>query len=284
MKKILALTDLSENSAHAVRFAAMLARQMHKKLLLYHSYAVIPVIPSYAGAPWVARDIQHAARLQMARLQELAETVSLAGPEELPKIEVSCGEGSLVTNVKNILEHNDTEIIVMGASSGRRLDHFLNGRDTLDIIRNCHRPVLIVPHNAAPESIQKIILATTFHDRDIPAIHYLVNLAKLLAARLEVTHVQHLHDTADEERLEISFRRLLDSFKYPLITYRKVRGKSVSARLLKEGKEYEADMLALIYHSHNFLADFFEPGTLRRLLAHHNLPVMVLSSQMKVEY
>lgn len=282
MKKILALTDLSENSAHAARFAAMLASQLHKKLLLYHSYAVIPVIPSYAGAPWVARDIQHAARQRLARLQELAETVSLAGPEELP--EVSCGEGSLVNNVKNILEHNDTEIIVMGASSGRLLDHFLNGRDTIDIIRNCHRPVLIVPHNAAPESIRKIILATTFRDRDIPAIHYLVNLAKLLAARLEVTHVQRLHDIADEERLEISFRRLLESFKYPLITYRKVRGKSVSARLLREGKECEADMLVLIYHSHNFLADFFEPGTLRRLLAHHNLPVLVLPSQMKVEY
>ncbi|OCX53916.1 hypothetical protein BEL04_06450 [Mucilaginibacter sp. PPCGB 2223] len=284
MKKILALTDLSENSAHAARFASMLAGQMKKGLILYHSYAVLPVIPSYAGAPWVARDIVYAAKQRKAHLEDLAEQLSaVPGIGSPAKIETSSDEGSLVTNVKKLIKQNDIEMIVMGAASGSRIDHFLNGRDTLAIISTCPCPVLVIPRAAEPKPIWKIIFATALHDRDIAAASYLVNLARVLGAHLEIVHMLPLAGGETEEWQEARFMHLLENFKYPLITYHRMRAKSISAHLQHEGKEYGADTLALIHYHHGFLTGLFAHGTIRQLLAHHNLPVLVLPAEMELE-
>lgn len=284
MKKILVLTDLSDNSVHAARYAAVLASRMHKKLFLFHTYVALPVIPSYAGAPWVPQDLVYDHRRRQARLECLAEDLDTSpGPNASISIEILNDQGPLPGHVKKLVSHNDIEMVVMGAGSGGRMEHLLNGRDTLAVIEVCRRPVLVVPSAAEGQAIRKILFATAFYDRDISAVRYLIKLARSLNAELEVVHLLPLHGGVSEDEQETRFLHLLNKFNYPLITYRKIHGKDISSRLLKERKEYDADLLALSHHKHGFFTELFTPDTVRKILSRHKFPVLVLPEDMQGE-
>lgn len=56
MKTILMLTDFSENANHAAKTAAKLTKSLRSDILLYNTYYDHPILPTYAGGPWVVEE------------------------------------------------------------------------------------------------------------------------------------------------------------------------------------------------------------------------------------
>lgn len=189
MKKILVLTDFSANSAHAARYAYHLAKQLNTGILLYHTVQSIPIVPNYAGGGFVTETENLFAEESREGLKELrAQLMSDQG--EGPVIEMRDGEGDLGGNVRQLLNDEAIELIVMGAPEGSVVEHLLMGSETRAVIKASSRPVLVIPANKQVKPIHKLVLATDYRSEDLFALRYLSNWVANNGGSLEVAHIQ----------------------------------------------------------------------------------------------
>ncbi|HZX58391.1 MAG TPA: universal stress protein [Mucilaginibacter sp.] len=286
MKTILVLTDFTENASHAAKSAVMLGSKLNADLLLFNSYMMAPVIPHYAGGPWVVDEIierENLSENKLRFLQSKLKTVveRLEADSSAPQIYTQSGEGSVGANVEDIIREKDVELVAMGARSGSTMEHILNGSETNDIINRSIRPVLIIPQDARLQKIKKVVFATDFNDEDFKALHYLSQLGKKLNFQLEVVHVSSIEnkDTVNFEK-KIFFNKLL-KFDFPNMTYKEVRGKEVINRLNNLCNEEGADLLAMMHHQHSIFIRLFEHSITKEALESQRIPLLVIPSKLE---
>ena len=287
MKTILVLTDLSENAANATRTGALLAAQLQTDLLLFNAYVTAPIIPQYAGGPWIMDEIAEREHMCIEKLEKqrnlLEGYLSVQSTEPAqPIIHIRAGAGSLTGNVAEITHQRKIEMIITGSRNGSTIDHLVSGSDTYAIIDKSTRPVLIVPPGNEPKRFKKMVFATDFEDDDITALPYLIKLAKQLNCKMNVVHVQTAGegDIASNNQLK-TFLTEIHKQKYPGITYSEIRGKDVVNRLNTYCNETKADALALTHHQDSFLMRLIRNSTSKKILTNQHVPLLVIPSNIK---
>lgn len=167
----------------------------------------------------------------------------------------------------------------MGARS-LHPDDPLTGSDTSAVIRNATRPVLVMPQKADLRQIRKVIFATDFDESDLMAIHYLMNLGKLLNYQLDIIHVSKpgKHKIAAKE---LDFQEQLNQLHYQGLNYRKVNGKDLVTRLNELASEDGPAILALLHHQVPFFFRLFTPSKTKTALARQLTPLLIFPSNMQ---
>lgn len=287
MKTILVLTDLSENAANAARAGAMIAANLQADMLLFNAYVTAPIIPQYAGGPWVMDEIAEREHMSIEKLEKqrnlLEAYLSGTGVEPAqPIIHIRAGAGKLAVNVAEITHQRKVEMIVMGSRSGNTIDHLVSGSDTFAIIDKSTRPVLIVPPDNESRKFKKMVFATDFDDDDITALPYLIKLAKQLNFKIEIVHIKTFGegDITANSQLR-TFLSEIDKHKYPGITYNEIKGKDVVNRLNAFCTETKADALALTHHQDSFLMRLLRNSTSKKILSNQQIPMLVIPSNIK---
>ena len=293
MKTILALTDHTENAIHAAKSAVMLAGALNTNLLLYNTKLILPVATyyaDYAGGPWVVDDFTQSENDNKEKMRQLAEDlqplIAKLDPQlRKPFVHYESSEGSLAQNITDIIEKNNIELIVMGASSDSTFEHILNGSDTRAIIDHAACPVLIIPQNSDLKKLKKVIFATDFDEADIKGIHYLVKIGKLFDFKIEIVHVcPYGEKEGSVAAKEEDFFKHVDKLRYPHIRYKEIKGKNVIRRLNDLCDEDDANILALVHYQHSFFVRLFEHSITRDALLHQNIPLLIFPSKMEKDY
>ncbi|SCW50695.1 universal stress protein [Mucilaginibacter sp. NFR10] len=284
MKMILMLTDFSINANHAAKTAAKALRNLNADILLYNTYYDHPILPTYAGGPWVVEEFvfrkdESAARLgQLAiQLRHIISDLTTDGVE--PKIDYQFGEGSLGRNTAAVIQENNVDLVVIGSSTDSSLDHLIFGRDTMQVIDHSSCPVLIIPPTADLARLKKVTLATAFELADINAINYLTGLQKQLHFQLEIVHVSAIEEEDDPVK-EKALLNHIDAIKQDNTTFQEIRGKDVIKRLNRLCKDNGSDILALVHHQNSFLSGLFDKSTTVAALDNQHLPLMVIPAEM----
>jgi len=287
MKTILVLTDFTENATHAAKTAVILGSKLHTNLLLFNTYLTAPVVPEYAGGPWVVDEIMQRESLcknKLQRLQFALEDVieRLEADTLKPAVHIQSGEGSLGINVEETIQQKDIELVVMGARSDSTIEHLLNGSETSEVINRSARPVFILPHNVSLKRIKKVVFATDFDQADISAVRYLTKIGKKFNFQLEIVHVAVYGDNNSlKVKKEKEFLSQVSKLDYPAITYNAVRGKDVVNRLNNLCNETGTDMLALVHHQHSFFMRLLKQSTTNDALLNQSIPLLVIPSQIE---
>lgn len=262
MKTILMLTDFSENANHAAKTAAKLTKSLRSDILLYNTYYDHPILPTYAGGPWVVEEfvfrkeesITQLSRLAIQLRHVIAEVPPIM-PE--PKIDYECGEGTLGKNAAAMIQKNDVGLVVIGSRSGSAIDHLIFGSDTMDVIDHASCPVLIIPPKAEMDELKKVTLAIAFELTDINAINYMIGLGKQLGFQLEIIHVSLLKGNDDDVKQNAIVGHIR-AIKQDNITYRTISGKDVIKRLNRLYKANGSDLLALVHHPDGIFSGLFD--------------------------
>src|SRR6185437_6289095 len=284
---ILTLTDFTENASHAAASALMLAEKLHSRLLLYNTFYNMPILPSYAGEPWVEDDLASREEESNKNLRQLAdifaERIAKTSFEVYkPAISYQYGEGELLKNVEAIINDNDIELIVMGARTGTTLGHILNGSDTRSVIDHVSRPVLVIPEMAKFDAVGKVTLATNYAASDLRAVVYLLKLSRYFNFQLEIVHVS-LFWTAEEDNTEQKkyFREQVGLMNFPHVSYKEVKGRDVVGRLNRLCAEHESDILVLAHYKNGFFARLFSESTANKALSDQHLPLLIIPPKME---
>lgn len=280
MKTILVLTDFSGNALAAAEAAVVLAEKMHANLLVMHSDNSIPLIPYYEGVPVITENISWET-VQKEQLNKLVTHLKyfaeLNVAQDLrPKIQGQLMTGDLRVNVQQILQKRTIELIVLGSRSGSKVDHILFGSDTTALIEHVDRPVLIIPANYTLRRLDRVIFATNFNESDIYAINYLFKLGKRLEYQLEIVHITLYGEKPGlkNERVRGYINELSEK-KYPLVTFRDIKGRRLLPRLIKQCQERETDLLALSHQHHSYFMRMLKQGTVIMSVAQQKIPLLI---------
>ena len=275
MKNILVLTDFSTNSAHAARYAYQLAKQLHTGILLYHTVQSIPIVPNYAGGGFVTETESLFAEESREHLTQLRDQL-MSGQGEGPMIGVRNGEGDLGDNIRQLLNDEAIELIVMGAPEGSVVEHLLMGSETRAVIRASSRPVLVIPANEQVRPIHKLVLATDYRSEDLCALRYLSNWVANNGGNLDVVHIQTAGEAAllNAQQTQV-FEFFLDNLEQTNVHCHDLRGKAIQERLNRFCTEKKVDMLAMINYHHDFFSHLFGTSKTFSALHHLQLPILV---------
>lgn len=287
MKKIIALTDLSDQSRLAAEAAVMLSGKLGTNLILFNTFISQPVLPEYGGSPWSVEELIWAdeGKEKLNFLKEQLEPLveSLPTGDHHASIDCRQGMGDLGSQVKDMISKEPVEMIVMGARTGSTWDHILMGSDTLSVINHTNRPVLVIPEKHPLKQIKKVTIATDLDSPDINAVHYLTRLGRLFNFKIEIVNVKLWGKEGADEGQRIVFEKHVAKFNYPDITYQHITGKDLANRLNQFCEQHGADLLVLVHDKHSLLSRLFNGTQAKSLLEKQEFPVMIIPAGIEVQ-
>ena len=182
-ENILFATDFSRAAAQAIPFVKNLARHFQSNVVALNVKPPV-VNPMMQPATWPA--ISEAAQATDQRhREELLET--FAGTNT----EIVFEEGNIQSQLGNVIEDYDTDLVIIGTRGRTGLSKVLLGSVAEEIFRTVPCPVLTVGPHSDPgrANIREILFATDFASEAPAAAAYAVSLAQEFQARLTMLHV-----------------------------------------------------------------------------------------------
>lgn len=287
MKKILVLTDLADDANRATDAAIMLSAKLHANLILFNSFINQPSLAEYGGNPWYTEEIlwENEARERLAVLKDDAVSLISTLPAEVHHASITCrqGIGPLGMQVKDLLDKEKIEMVVMGARTGSAMDHILMGSDTVSVINHTSRPVVIVPESHPLKQLKKITVAVDYDDTDLDAVHYLTRIGRLFDLAIDIVHVKVWGEEVKEETKQFAFERHAAKFNYPKMSYHYVSGKELINRLQSLCKTTNSDLLVLIHDKHNLIDKILNKSHAKALVEKQEIPVMIIPAGLDID-
>jgi nucleotide-binding universal stress UspA family protein len=286
MKTILVLTDFSQNALKAAESAAMLAGRLRTNILLFNSNYTVPAIPYYPGVILVNENISWEEECENKLKQQAEHLKKIIGDiyldQRKPTVHMLLKEGTLASNINDLVRKENVDLIMMGGRSGTNIDHIMFGSDTSDVIDHAICPVLIVPEKKYITRLNKVLFATNYNESDIDAIEYLVKMGKMFEFQLEIVHVNIYGESgAHTNKDVVNYIQQLSDHKYPSVLYNNVKGKDLIERLNHLCKERESDLLAFTHQHHSYFIRMLKEGIVKKSLFKQQLPFLVFPSTLE---
>ncbi len=156
-KKILYATDLSPNSAHALRHAIGLARAYRSEITLLHVLpevepAMLNYISTVMGEDRLADfELEHKSEVKdkiRQRLHQFAKEELVDHPEDVDRIaDIEIHHGNPVACILEVADRLEVDLIVLGSHGKGKLKYAFLGSVAEKLLRKSHRPAMVVPIN-----------------------------------------------------------------------------------------------------------------------------------------
>lgn len=274
MKTILVLTDFTRKAENAARFAVQIAATLNAKVHLYTAFPAPQVFPSDAGVYPFFEDYSEDTKIHDAKLQELAEKLKASWiREDHPVITVSSHPGSIAGNIN---EMKPWLIVMGGKSEASALSHFLFGSNSSEVMDKATCPVLIVPENADPKELKKIVFATDLQPSEKDSLSFLEEFGRFWDSKITVLHVSDKKLPEDLWGDRYDYYKNIISGGNPSISYTDVRGDDIAGAINKYATHQHADLVAIAHQKRSFISQLLHKSIGKNLLNYHKTPVLIL--------
>jgi nucleotide-binding universal stress UspA family protein len=267
MKQIVVPTDFSTSSEYAIGYAAQLATELGASLLLLHIYQM-PV--SMADMPVMMVSAEEIKNSSDKGLAQAREKIVKDHPEL--SIETESRLGDVVDELKDLCSEKEPLFIVVGTKDYRGLEKFLFGNTAISIVRHSPVPVISVPEKSRIATPKNLVMATDLQNIDEVPVEKVMEIIRLLKARLHVVHIREAKEEVPGAQKEL-MKRLADV--QPM--FHTVTDENVLNGLRKYLDDSHADMLVVLPHKHNLYERIFFKLHTEGLI--EKMPVPVLSLQ-----
>ncbi|QEC79566.1 adenine nucleotide alpha hydrolase family protein [Mucilaginibacter ginsenosidivorax] len=280
MKSIAVLTDFSEKSGHAAKYALHIAKKMKVNVRLYHlqlTPSALYAQPVLSGQGYPEEPVID------TRLTEFSEALAsdlikrVFPGSFMPRISFYAGSADMVDVMTEIINNSETAMIVTAPLESDDLASFMTSDACSRIIDWTTVPVLVVPEHAPIRYIEKMAFATTLDAGDILSIAELGNLMDGFHAELMVAHldINPANDNIKAAEKELN-RKLYTDLNCGGVYFRSVPD-------IKSQKDWEwlkankrTDLLAVAKRPKEQMTSFFKRGQGSHITHHITIPVMVL--------
>lgn len=284
MKKILIATDFSARAAHAAKYGYTIASQLEVDVVLCNAFIVPAEIPQAGTLVWPQFEYDELLENSKLELKQLkAQLLQNLGDRSF-KPDITCRSeiGGVADVIKEITAGTDIELIVMGTHGAGKLDTFMMGNHSRNMINYTKIPLLLVPGSAELRPIKKIAFATDLkdsrRDRDMEAIYRLIPILKKLNAELLLTHIYSGDDPTDKSTQQIrqSLVELSNKANYPNIFYRIVSSNNPERGLDWLCDHGHIDVLAMVHRKHDWLDKILIGSHAQKMADHVRVPLLII--------
>lgn len=290
IKKILALTDFSENALHAALYACKLANIVNaESVTLLHTFApsallspnemsslLAPVEATgiFTNYEWAAEQIETIRKENTEELEKLKD--QLLG-EVNSNIQINCRveSSSLVRAVNLICKQESIDQVVMGIKGRTGIEKALIGSNATKAIEYLNYPLIIVPQGAPLTIPESIVIATNL--RQIPE-EPLAKLSKLLnSLNIKIFAVHAFNKKQDINEIKKKAAPIQQQLIKYSAEFHFVPTDDIEASINQFAIDHKASMIISLHQVKNFVNSLFHKSITKRLAWHSKIPLMVIN-------
>jgi nucleotide-binding universal stress UspA family protein len=266
MKTIIAGVDFSKSSNNAANYAAMLAKKLNYKLVLFNMYDV-PLIHTNNGLYFMSfESIRQSSETKLANQCKKLKKL-------FPKLEIGtfATTGAFQQELKEFIKSHQVKLVVMGLSSKDRFSKFIYGSHSTDIAGKVNSPVIIVPDNFKTHSAHKIVLSVDNKEKlHKSSLNTFENLTKEMKADVSLLHIQtedEIFDSGQKDVLKINGK---------LKKIEKLSAHNIEKGIGSYTKLKKVDLITIISKKHSVFYNLFNESNTKRIAFNSKVPVMAI--------
>jgi nucleotide-binding universal stress UspA family protein len=287
MKNILIPTDFSYNAWNATRYAIELFRDEPCVFHLLNVYTPAIASSRFMASTLDGKTIHHAARMHSENgLREFVKRIENTYNIPHHSVHTISSFNLLVDEIKNAVEKEGINFIVMGTKGCSGIEEVFLGSNTVRVIKsikNC--PLLAIPQDFKFVTPTEIAFATDFNRFYTPSeLMTLIDMAKVFDAVIRIIYIQRRKEALTE--LQQFNRAMLCKYLKDVahFVHTETELDSVSKTLELFTHELDIHLLAMLNFQHSYMERLTREHIVKRVAFHSRIPLLIIPELQLVNY
>jgi nucleotide-binding universal stress UspA family protein len=281
LKKIIWVTDFSDEAQEAFVYAKAFAQTFKAKLLALH------VVPDFSPVLYNSTAVikgELAKRVTFMKKEAEKKLTSLAKKQKI-EFKPIITEGNASKKIIETAEKQKADLIVMGKRGASAIEKLFIGSVANQVLRNSFVPVLLTKKKTGKPAFKKILVPTDFSAQEEVERDFAWKLAKGFDADLTLLHVLELHDyefsprVLDDmfnsvlKRLKTRKKREKENIRVTEDVYRAI---NASIGVVDYAETHKFDMIVISTCVHSKLERFFLGSTTEKVISYSHIPIFAI--------
>lgn len=274
MKKILFPTDFSDAATNAFVHALEFAKIVNAELILLHTFE----IPVYDSQFFPENYATVYSSIELAKFEmfkgEIPKLRTIAAERNLSDIVIKhrLMDGDLLYNLKNAVEEDQIDFVIMGTTGASDWTKFFLGSNTNSVISGVHVPVLCIPVDAKFKKIKTIGFTTRYREKDKKELKKVLKIAKKTNAKVKSLYVK----TSNSDVSDVTIKEWEKEFAGENIEFLVLPSDEVKETILDFILYKDIDILTTITHKRSFFESIFESSFSKKITKEVSVPVLIM--------
>ncbi len=273
MKTILVPVDFSKPSENALQVAAKLAKINRAEIIVLQVMEIAE--PLMGTGQYYVEDqkMLFFMKLGQKKFREFLNKDFLKDSKITDKIEI----GSTATGIAKIVEMDAVDLIVMGSKGSSGLEEVLIGSNTEKVVRNSEIPVLVIKNEMKDFDIRRVVFASDFGLKNLPAYRKAKAFATDFNAELKLLYINTPGDKfKSTQEIRETMRGFLNNTEIPYSpdNIQVYNDYSIDKGVLNAADYMDADLIAMPTRGRKGLSHFFAGSIAEDVTNHSEIPVI----------
>ena len=267
---ILVPTDFSHNAWVATQYAAHLALEKKKKLILLHAFR--PFYSSFTSIGHNIQVLEEATKIVNAEMDLIGDKLKA----EFPTLDYEgiCLEGNLTDVIARKSKEISIELIIMGTKGATGLRYALMGSNAFDVINKSQIPVLAVP-NESRYKLEKVGILSNYKNSEISVLNSFIKIVGNTFAGV-LLHV-HEEDSEVEQTYAEAWRELVkEESGLQELKYKVGSGEDIPAVINQMMDDEDVDLLLVTNNARSFMKSLFNKDMVKALALKPQVPILFI--------
>jgi len=278
MKKVLLLTDFSDNAWNAIVYAMDIYKNIPCQfyILNVHTVNTTPLLATVSSQK--IGNLYDIARIESDKgLKNIADDIKNSKTSELHSFQFISESGYITDVLKRTVQSKRIDLIIIGAEGVTDARTVFLGSTTQKVIKTINDcPILVIPKDFCYQGISEIGFATDFkriyHNSEINPI---LDIATKEDATIRMIHiydepnltrVQHYNSNT----LETYFKNV--AYEFHVIPDFSTIEKGVQAFI----EELEIDVMVMINYKHSLIERLTREAVIKKMVFNTKIPLLII--------
>lgn len=279
MKRILLPTDFSNNSWSAIKYALQLFKNETCTFYLINTYTPAIYHVEYVLIEPAQFGIYDAVKENSLRqLDEFETRIKKEFNNPKHSVETIAAFNTLVSEIKEVVEKNKIDYVVMGTKGATGAKEILFGTNTVHVFKNVKCPVLAIPDGFDFEAPHEVLFPTDYKiDYKNKHIRPIIDILSFYNSRVNILHATYGYELSEKQ--ETNRKKLETIFKKTTQLFHNVSGQTVAEAIDKFQLKAKVNLLVMINNKHSFFENLFFKNTISQIGFHLNIPFLVIPAK-----
>lgn len=278
MKNILITTDFSDNATHAIDYALHLLQNEPCRIYLLHvvkassfiSDDLMQMNPSSSLYEQLIGD-------DKKKLDNLISSLSKKDATRLHEFIPVVDYDNFIGSIKQCIENNNIELVVMGTKGATNSIKKLFGSNTLRVIENVTVPVLAIPELSKIKAIKNVVFTSNLNrSYDPKNLEFLIRFVETYNCRVHILHFIN-DDSIETDKLRVK-QQLDGMFKQTIHSDIDDKASEFLLPLIKYIETNGIDMFSMVSPKHSFFDKIFNEQKIESVANHLKVPILAFTS------
>ena len=192
-------------------------------------------------------------------------------------------EGIASEEIIEYADANDCDMILAGRRGISEIEEILIGSTTSRLIRNSHKPVMVIPKTKRDVKIERIMAPVDFNEMSLLELHYSIFMARALGAKLYVVHISEFFNYRLPalkrhqliEKINQKIQKIADDFGYEIEKIIYDEGEPAQ-KIIEISKKKKIDLVVMTTRQRSGFEKFFLGSITEKVLMYSNTPTLIL--------